>query len=269
MPRSTGTPPPSCGRTTSCRPWPSLPAATPSASPTTTPPSGTGCWAPVSGGWPFWSRAWSWWSAGAAPSGPEPAMPKWRQAARALAGPALIGGAVCILMRGFLAGRISAQHPDILAYWLPTYCHLGRSLAAGHIPAWNPAVMGGVPFAADPQSGWMYLPVMALFAALPCGAALAATIVLNPILAGLGIYWFARAEGLSPPAATVGGLALAVLLAAAAGFVRATTWPARLGWAGLAAGAWGQLAAAHAGHGLVIGTAAVGTYLAAALIRSV
>src|SRR5919197_955737 len=99
---------------------------------------------------------------------------RWRAVAAAGAGPALIVAAVLVVMRGYLAGRISSQHPDILAFWLPVYCHMGRSLAAGHIPAWNPAVMGGVPFAADPQSGWMYLPVMALFSALPCGMAVGA-----------------------------------------------------------------------------------------------
>src|SRR5947207_262359 len=81
-------------------------------------------------------------------------------------------------------------------------------------PAWNPAVMGGVPFAADPQSGWMYAPVMVLFTALPCDVAIRAMVVLQPILAGLGIYWFTRIEGLSRPAATVGGLALALMISA-------------------------------------------------------
>jgi hypothetical protein len=207
----------------------------------------------------------------------------WYRLAPILAGPALIIVSVAVAMRGFLAGHLSSQHPDVLAFWLPVYCHLGKSLAAGHIPAWNPAVMGGVPFAADPQSGWMYAPVMALFTALPCDVAIRAMVVLQPILAGLGIYWFTRIEGLSRPAATVGGLALALplastrlslflpfpaslawtalLLAAAARYLRTRTWPARLLWAGLTGAAWGQLAAAHAGHGLVMGTIALVAYV--------
>jgi hypothetical protein len=209
----------------------------------------------------------------------------WRRLGPILAGPALIVASVAVSLRGFLAGHLSSQHPDVLAFWLPVYCHLGKSLAAGHIPAWNPAVMGGVPFAADPQSGWMYAPVMALFTALPCDVAIRAMVVLQPILAGLGIYWFTRVEGLSRPAATVGGLALALplastrlslflpfpaslawtalLLAVSARYLRTRTWPARLLWAGLTAAAWGQLAAAHAGHGLVMGTAALVAYLGA------
>src|SRR5206468_4013185 len=87
------------------------------------------------------------------------------------------------------------------------------SLAAGHVPLWNPDVMGGIPFAADPQSGWLYLPPMALFGALPCHVAIRWFIVLQPLLAGLGTYWFLASEGVSRPAATVGGLALALPVA--------------------------------------------------------
>ncbi len=72
---------------------------------------------------------------------------------RGAAGPLLIVVAVFVVLKGFaFTGRVSTQHPDLLGFWLPTYCFLGKSLAAGHLPAWNPHVMGGVPFAADPQS---------------------------------------------------------------------------------------------------------------------
>src|ERR1700694_3822224 len=58
-------------------------------------------------------------------------------------------------------------------YW-PWYVYLGQSLRGGRIPAWNPSTFGGTPFAADPLSGWTYLPAMTLFAVLPPGAAIAA-----------------------------------------------------------------------------------------------
>src|SRR5437588_567004 len=173
--------------------------------------------------------------------------------AAALAGPCLIAAVVIGAMHAFVfQGRISAQQPDVLAYWLPTYCHLGRSLAGGHVPTWNPFAMGGVPFAADPQSGWMYAPAMALFGALPCSLAVRMLVVLQPVLAGLGMYWFLRAERLPRAAATVGGLALAMvvagsklavfvpfagsfawtalLLAACARYLHAERWAARLLW---------------------------------------
>jgi len=202
-----------------------------------------------------------------------------------LAGPLLMVAGVLVVLHGFVFGKLSSQHPDILAYWLPTYCFLGKALAAGHIPAWNPHVMGGLPFAADPQSGWMYLPAMALFTALPCGAAMRWMIVLQPLVGGLGLYGFLRSEGLSRPGSTVGGLSLAlgvsasrlvlflpfpsafawtaVLLAASSRFVHASRRSRRVLWALATAAAWGQLAASHTGHGLILGTGALVAYLAA------
>ncbi|MGH2724476.1 MAG: hypothetical protein ACRDI0_09475 [Actinomycetota bacterium] len=214
--------------------------------------------------------------------------------ARAAAGPALIVLAVLLVLHDFAFGGMApSQQNDVLGFWLPNHCLLGRSLAAGDIPAWNPHVLAGVPMAADPQSGWMYLPTMALYSALPCAAALPAFLVLQPVLAGLAMYAFLRSEELSRVAATVGGLAMAmaiagsrvavslpvagalawsaVLLALASRALRAPTWSSRLGWVALAAVAWGQLAAAHLSHGLALGTAAVllyGTARATADVRA-
>lgn len=211
---------------------------------------------------------------------------------RAVAGPALICASVLTVLHLFaFRGRISIQYPDVLPFWLPTYCFLGKSLASGAIPAWNPHAMGGVPFAADPQSGWMYAPAMALFSGLPCDVAIRWFIVLQPVLAGLGLFWFLRGEGISRPAATVGGLALALplagshlvlnlpfagtlawtpmVLAAASRYLSARKWHRRLLWLGLTGGAWGQVAAANLSDGLVIATAALGVFVAARSIRDV
>lgn len=210
----------------------------------------------------------------------------------ALAGPLAIVAGVLAVLHGFAFGNdISLQHPDILGYWYPTYCFLGRSLAAGHVPLWNPTVMGGVPFAADPQSGWMYLPPMLLFTVLSCGSAIRWIIVLQPLLGGLGLYAFLRTEGLSRAAATLGGLVLAlgvassdltlfypfpasfawtaVTLAVCSRFVRARTWGGRLAWALATALAWGQLVAAHFAHGALIGTTALVAYVLAKAISRV
>lgn len=222
--------------------------------------------------------------------------PRWRRAGvatlrlgRVLAGPVLITASVLGVLWDFaFRGLLSAQHPDLIQAWLPYHCFLGKSLAAGHIPAWNPYAAAGAPFAADPQSGWMYLPAMALYSAAPCYTALGLFLVLQPVLGGLGVYWFLRAEGRSRPAATAGGLVLALmisgstlvlqlpfsgtmawtalLLGAAARCLRASTWAKRLLWAALCAACWGQVAAAHLSHGLVLGTSALLAYLAARLI---
>jgi hypothetical protein len=201
---------------------------------------------------------------------------------RMLAGPALILATVTFAMRDFIVGgRIAPA--DHLSFWLPQYCFLGRSLGAGHIPAWNPYLMAGVPFAADPQSGWMYLPPMMLFTVLPCDVAMAWMVALQPLLAALGIYWFCRSEGVSRAAATVGGLSLgmamagsnlvlsmpfsgilawtALTLAALSRYVQASAWPARLGWGFVAAIAGGQLAAAHLSMGALLGAGVLLSYL--------
>ena len=108
----------------------------------------------------------------------------WRTAALRAAGPALIALAVLVVLRDWvLPGPVSIGHPDVLPYWLPTHCHLGERLAAGDIPSWSPHLLGGAPFAADPQSGWMHLPAMLLYAIAPCDIALRMFVVLQPVLA--------------------------------------------------------------------------------------
>ena len=218
----------------------------------------------------------------------------WRFRGRAVlaaaAGPVLIVAAVLTVLHGFaVGGRLSNQHPDLLGFWMPEFCSLGRALAAAHVPAWNPFAFAGAPLAADPQSGWAYLPAMALFGGLSCGTALRAMVVLQPMLAGLGLYAFLRGEGISRPGSTVGGLGLAmvladsrlgvflpfpsavawtaVLLALTSAFLRASTPRARLLWMTAAAVAWTQLAAAYFAHGVVLGTSAVVVYVVAKAVQ--
>ena len=214
-----------------------------------------------------------------------PGQPALRRVGRLapLAGPALIVLSVLVVLRNF-AFRDLLGVGDVRTLWLPTYCFLGKSLVQGQIPAWNPHVMGGVPFAADPQSGWMYLPPMALFSVFSCSFAIRLMIVLQPILAGVGLYWFLRSEGVSRVASTVGGLSLALglsasrvplaipfsaslawtalTLAACSRYLRSTGRPSRMMWLLLTALAWGQLAAAHLSVGVLMGTLALGLYVA-------
>src|SRR5438094_1531206 len=179
-----------------------------------------------------------------------------RRLAVALGGPALIVGTVLlVLFRVALGGRVTFAQPDIPSLWLPNFCYLGTSLAHGTLPVWNPFVMGGLPFAADPQSGWLYVLPMLLFSTLPCSLALRWYLILQPMMAGLGVYWFLRTERTSRSAATAGGLVLALgisgsrlvadlpfpatlawtalLLAVSARCLWADGWAARLGWATL------------------------------------
>jgi hypothetical protein len=221
-----------------------------------------------------------------------PGASRVRRLAAAAAGPALIVAGVAFALRGFVfADRLSDAHPDILSFWLPRFSFLGRSIAAGHVPLWNPFEMAGYRFAADPQGGWLSVLPMALFSRLDPGAAMRALIVANPIVAGLGLFAFLRVERLSRLAATAGGLSLAMLmstseiaismpfagatawttvaLVGAAGFRRATTWSARFAWIALGGFAWSQVATAHLSHGLVVCTALLVVYLAVGAVWDV
>jgi hypothetical protein len=213
-----------------------------------------------------------------------------RSLAAALAGPALIVVSVVIALRGFaFSNLLTNQQPDILSFWLPRSCLVGRALSSGHVPLWNPFEMLGVPFAADPQSGWLYAPQMLFSWLFGCGGGLRAFIVVQPILAGLGVWWFLRREGLSRLAATAGGLSLAMMISAsnvavslpfagtlawtpfalvgASGYFSATRWPRRLLWVALSAFAWGQVASAHLSHGLVMCTAILIAYVTARAVH--
>jgi hypothetical protein len=207
----------------------------------------------------------------------------------AVAGPALIIGSVLVALRGIaFLPNLTDQHPDILSFWLPRSCLLGEALSNGSVPTWNPHELVGAPFAADPQSGWLYAPSMALSWLFGCGGGLRALIVLNPILAGLGLLWFLRKEGLGRVAATAGGLAIALAISAsvvaislpfsgslawtpfvlvgASGYFSSAGWR-RIPWLALSAFAWGQVASAHLSHGLVMATVLALAYVIARGIR--
>jgi hypothetical protein len=218
--------------------------------------------------------------------------PRARRLASTWAGPALILTSVLFALRGFvLGGGLTNQHPDLLTFWLPRWSFLGRTLAAGDIPLWNPLEMMGYRFAADPQSGWLYAPPMLLFGTLSPGLALRLFVAFNPVLAGLGMYALLRKEALGRAAATAGALVLAmtmststiaislpfagtlawtaVLLLAASGYRRAGRWSRRLAWLAVGAFAWEQVAAAHMSHGLVIASAFIAAYLVTGAVEDV
>ncbi len=210
----------------------------------------------------------------------------WRRIAVAWGGPLLIVALVSFALRGFVFDdRLTNEHPDLLAFWLPRWAFLGRSLRELQIPMWNPFEMQGYRFAADPQSGWLYAAPSTLFTLLSPGTAMRIMVVLNPMLAGLGAYAFLRVDGLGRIAATTGGVSLAgvmaaseialampfagaiawttVLLVGAAGFLRATRWSRRIAWMALAGFAWSQVAGAHLSHGLAVATALTVAYVIA------
>src|SRR5207248_7644382 len=80
---------------------------------------------------------------------------------------------------------------DSATAFYPWYAFLGEQLRNGHIPVWNPHTFAGAPFAADPESGWMYLPAMLAFTLLPIETAARSFIVLQAVLAVLSMFEFA------------------------------------------------------------------------------
>ncbi|QIN77471.1 YfhO family protein [Rubrobacter marinus] len=81
---------------------------------------------------------------------------------------------------------------DAATQFYPWYAFLGESLRSGDVPGWNPHQFSGTPFAADPLSGWSYLPAMLLFTALPPLAAAKAYALFHLLLAGCATYALAR-----------------------------------------------------------------------------
>ena len=106
-----------------------------------------------------------------------------------------------ILQRGGMVGINSALQ------FYPGYAFLGDQLAAGHLPAWMPHWYGGMPFIADPQSGWMYLPAMVIFTLFPLKWAIQLFLAAHVLLVGLGAYTLGRVLGLGVVAAVVAAAA--------------------------------------------------------------
>lgn len=112
-----------------------------------------------------------------------------------------MAAAVQLVWGGTVIGQDSATQ------FYPWYDYLGERLLDGEIPGWNPYQFGGVPFAADPQSGWMYLPAMLIFTLLPLGSAIPLFIVFHLVMAGGGTYVLSRLLGVGPGSALVAAVA--------------------------------------------------------------
>lgn len=173
---------------------------------------------------------------------------------------------------------------DTAAFFYPIFHALGQRLAAGDIPGWNPHQFAGVPFAADPESGWMYLPAMFLFASLPVAAAAKAWLIFHLVLPGLATFGLGRVLGLG----VLGSLTAAVayefsgllyarnvccpaygqvlawmpaLLLGTEMAIQSRTWSARLAWWGAAGLALSQILVAWLGQGSYYALLALGGYV--------
>lgn len=97
---------------------------------------------------------------------------------------------------------------DTLTFFWPSYSFLSDQLKSGNIPGWNPYQFSGVPFLADPESGWWYLPAMLIFGALPLGVAIKIYATVHLLIAGLGTYAYGRVIGMLPAGALIAAWAV-------------------------------------------------------------
>src|SRR5574341_1799311 len=101
-------------------------------------------------------------------------------------------------------GELVLAAGDAWLYSLPMRMLLGRMIAQGTLPLWNPHTFAGMPLLASSQPGVLYPPNW-LFAALPPGAAINAVIIITYQLALIGAYLYARALRMGRAAALLTG----------------------------------------------------------------
>jgi hypothetical protein len=107
---------------------------------------------------------------------------------------------------------------DLLTAYIPSYAYLGEQLRQFNLPAWSPFQASGLPFAGDPQSGWMYFPAMVFYTFLAPATATKAVMAAHLLIAGLSTYAFARVLGMR----VVASLAAAVSFALGANVFHTT-----------------------------------------------
>ncbi|MDP8948985.1 MAG: hypothetical protein M3N00_01920, partial [Actinomycetota bacterium] len=184
-----------------------------------------------------------------------------------------------LLLGGTIVGM------DTVTQYYTWYSYLGESLRSAVLPGWNPRQFSGVPFAADPLSGWSYLPAMLLFTVLPLNVAAKVYMFLHLLLAGAFAYALARVLGMeaagallaavayefsgylfvrnaccSPYAMVYAWLPLAILGVELA--IRSRRLLDRTLWWGLSGLAVSQILAAWLGQGSYYALLAIGAYVA-------
>ncbi len=129
-------------------------------------------------------------------------------AAALIAVPALGLGALLADPTGFPFWRGGAYSDLLISHW-PIASFIRQSLATWHqLPLWNPLILSGMPLTSDPLTGFWYAPnVVGWISASALGFNLLFWIHLG--FAACGLMWLLRAEGATPAAALLGGIAFA------------------------------------------------------------
>ena len=100
---------------------------------------------------------------------------------------------------------------DFNSFYYPLYQFAGEQLANGRLPLWNPELWGGMPFAADQQTGlFSPLNLLAFALARPFGYDTLQGLAIGQIwLASVLAYAFCREMGARRLAAVIGGVTFA------------------------------------------------------------
>ena len=96
--------------------------------------------------------------------------------------------------------------PDVIDQLYPWKHLVISDWKSGQIPLWNPYQFGGTPLMANYQSA-VFSPLNVLFFLFPFKIGWALLILLQPLLAGIGMYFFARKIAISKIGATFSSVA--------------------------------------------------------------
>ncbi|HWQ31566.1 MAG TPA: YfhO family protein [Blastocatellia bacterium] len=107
-----------------------------------------------------------------------------------------------------VAGRVSLAPGDVWISNLGVRVLLGRMIAHGQLPLWNPYIFGGMPLLANVYTGAIYPPNW-LFAVFSPAVALNALMITTIHLSLIGTYLFARRLGMERLPALVSGIVFA------------------------------------------------------------
>ena len=107
-----------------------------------------------------------------------------------------------MLSGAFVASPFNDQYSSGYAYrtWAAEWWK-----TLGHVPLWNPEILGGMPFVAGMHGDVLY-PTAWLRLVMPTHVAMNLGFVVHYVLAGLFTYWFLRKWRVSWTGAVVGGL---------------------------------------------------------------
>lgn len=104
---------------------------------------------------------------------------------------AVLSALAAIFYQGIVFQGLILGDYDAFVYFYPLRQYAADALRGGRFPLWNPDLFLGAPFFANVQTAVLY-PVNLLFLVLSTPYAYSATVVFHTLLAGTGMYLFAR-----------------------------------------------------------------------------